>query len=164
LVIGTKYPRIDNSSVVWQLQALLLGYPPKRAYPHVADIISHVRWLLTQLPRFQHKVSWVKAHQGDKTSFHLLDLPAQLNIRADAMATEYSTDASPPRNVPTSQPAGFPSAKVCLLIKSHRITAQYSASIWFHIMAQNIAPTYSKLDLHGNLTGFGTALTCKVLV
>jgi hypothetical protein len=43
---------IDNSSVVRHLlQAFLLDYPPKRAYPHDADIISHIRWLWTQLPR-----------------------------------------------------------------------------------------------------------------
>jgi hypothetical protein len=124
---------IDNSSVVRQLQAFLLGYPPKQAYPHDADIISHLRWLWTQLPHFQHKVSWVKAYQDDKTSFCLLDLPAQLNICADAMATEYSTNATLPSNVLTSQPAGFPSANVCLLINSQSITAQYLASIRFHI-------------------------------
>ena len=33
---------IDNSSVVTQLQAFLLGYRPKRAYPHDANIISHM--------------------------------------------------------------------------------------------------------------------------
>jgi hypothetical protein len=79
---------IDNSSVVTQLQAFLLGYRPKRAYPHDANIISHIRWLWKQLPRFTHTVSWVKAHQDDDTSFHLLDLPAQLNVCANAMATE----------------------------------------------------------------------------
>ena len=79
---------IDNSSVVQQLQAFLKGYPPSREYPHDADILSHIRWLWTKLPRFQHKVTWVKAHQDDKTSFHLLDLPAQLNICADALCQQ----------------------------------------------------------------------------
>ena len=120
---------IDNSSVVRQLQAFLQGYPPRREYPHDADILSHIRWLWNQQPRFCHKVSWVKAHQDEKTSFHLLDLPAQLNICADALATEYLTQAILPSDVPISQPAFFPTANVCLLINSHRITAQYSASI-----------------------------------
>ena len=124
---------IDNSSVVRQLQAFLQGYPPRREYPHDADILSHIRWLWKQQPRFCHKVSWVKAHQDEKTSFHLLDLPAQLNICADALATEYLTRAILPSDVPISQPAFFPTANVCLLINSHRITAQYSASIRFHI-------------------------------
>jgi hypothetical protein len=68
---------LENSSVVKQLQAFLKGYPPKREYPHDADIVSQIRWLWNQLPRFHHKVSWVKAHQDEKTLFHLLDLPAQ---------------------------------------------------------------------------------------
>jgi hypothetical protein len=39
---------IDKSSVVRQLQAFLLGYPPKREYPHDANILSHIRWLWSQ--------------------------------------------------------------------------------------------------------------------
>ena len=124
---------IDNSSVVQQLQAFLKGYPPSREYPHDADILSHIRWLWTKLPRFQHKVSWVKAHQDDKTSFHLLDLPAQLNICADALATEYSKLATHPSDLPHTQPAFFPTSNVCLLVNSQRITAQYTATIRFHI-------------------------------
>jgi len=124
---------IDNSSVVTQLQAFLLGHRPKRAYPHDADIISHIRWLWTQLPRFNHKVFWVKAHQDDKHSFHSLDLPAQLNVCADAMATEYSDNAQHSSETPSSQPAFFPSANVSLLINSQRVTSQYTESIRFHI-------------------------------
>ena len=117
---------INNSSVVTQLQAFLLGYRPKRAYPHDADIISHIRWLWQQLPRFNHSVYWVKAHQDDDTSFHLLDLPAQLNVCADAMATKYDTHAKHPSEVPSVQPSFFSSAKVSLLINAQRITSQYS--------------------------------------
>jgi hypothetical protein len=82
---------IDNSSVVRKLQAFLLGYSPKREYPRDTNILSHIHWLWSQQLRFCHNVSWVKAHQDNKTSFHLLDLPAQLNICANAMATECLT-------------------------------------------------------------------------
>jgi hypothetical protein len=125
---------IDNSSVVTQLRAFLLGHQPKRAYPHNADIISHIRSLWTQLPRFNHKVFWVKAHQDDEYSFHLLDLPAQLNVCAEAMATEYSDNAKHSSKSPSSQqPAFFPSANVSLLINLLRLTSQYTESIRFHI-------------------------------
>jgi hypothetical protein len=124
---------IDNSSVVTQLQAFLLGYRPKCVYPHNADIISHIRWLWQQLLRFNHRVYWVKAHQDDDTSFHLLDLPVQLNVCADAMATKYDTHAKHPSKVPSVQPSFFSSAKVSLLINAQRITSQYSESIRFHI-------------------------------
>jgi hypothetical protein len=127
------YTSIDNRSVVQQLRAFLQGEIPSREYPHDADIISHIRWLWTQLPRFHHTVTWVKAHQDDKTPFHLLDLPAQLNVCADALATEYSNLAIHPTDLPSSQPAFFPTSNVCLLVNSQRVTAQYTATIRFHI-------------------------------
>jgi hypothetical protein len=161
---------IDNSSVVWQLQAFLQGYLPRREYPHDADILSNIHWLWKQQPRFCHKVSWVKAHQDKKTSFHLLDLPAQLNICADALATEYLTRAILPSDVPISQPAFFPTANVCLLINSHRITAQYSASIRFHINGtkhrahlQTTRPAWQSDTVWENIDMQGLGLAFKSL-
>ena len=168
--ISNVHTCIDNSSVVRQLQAFLLGYTPARAYPHDADILSHIRWLWTQLPRYCHKVSWVKAHQDDKTPFHLLDLPAQLNICADAMATEYYNNATLPSEIPTSQPAFFPTAKVCLLINAQRVTAQYTASIRFHIHGtkhrahlQRTRPTWKSDRVWNNIDMQGLGLAFKSL-
>jgi hypothetical protein len=78
-------------------------------------------------------VPWVKAYQDNDASFHLLDLPAQLNMCANAMATEYDTCAKHPSEFPSSQPAFFSSAKISLRINSQRITSQYTQSIRFHI-------------------------------
>jgi hypothetical protein len=67
------YTYIDNTSVVRQLRSFLMGYRPKRSYTHDADIVSHIRWLWKQLPRFNCHVSWVRAHQDhEKTNFNLL--------------------------------------------------------------------------------------------
>ena len=161
---------IDNISVVTQLQAFLLGYRPKRAYPHDADIISHIRWLWTQLPRFNHEVSWVKAHQDDKINFNLLPLPAQLNVSADALATEYEMNAKHPSNTPRSQPAFFSSANVCLSINTQRITSQYSESIRFHINGtkhrahlQKTRPNWKSDAVWNNLDMQGLGISFKSL-
>jgi hypothetical protein len=164
------YTSIDNRSVVTQLQAFLKGDIPCREYPHDADILSHIRWLWTQLPRFHHTVSWVKAHQDDKTSFHLLELNSQLNVCADALATEYSNLATNPRDLPKSQPAFFSTSNVCLLVNSHRITAQYTATIRFHIHGtkhrahlQNTRPGWKSHTVWENVDMQGLGLAFKSL-
>ena len=161
---------IDNISVVTQLQAFLLGYRPKRAYPHDADIISHIRWLWTQLPRFNHEVSWVKAHQDDKINFNLLPLQAQLIVSADALATEYEMNAKHPSDTPRSQPAFFSSANVCLSINTQRITSQYSESIRFHINGtkhrahlQKTRPNWKSDAVWNNLDMQGLGISFKSL-
>jgi hypothetical protein len=164
------HTNIDNSSVVKQLQDFLKGYTPKREYPHDADVVSHIRWLWTQLPRFHHEVSWVKAHQDDKTLFHLLDLPAQLNICADALANEYSQLAVQPNDLPTSQPAFFPTSNVSLLVNSQRLTAQYTSTIRFHINGtkhrahlQNTRPGWKSNQVWNNVDMQSLGLAFKSL-
>jgi hypothetical protein len=164
------YTYIDNSSVVRQLKSFLLGYRPKRTYIHDADIVSHIRWLWTQLPRFDCHVTWVKAHQDEKTSFNLLDLPAQLNVCADSMATEYCKHATHPSELPRSQPAFFPSAHVCLVINTQRITSQYTESIRFHIHGtkhrahlQKTRPTWKSDIVWNNIDMKGLGISFKSL-
>eukprot|EP00957_Ditylum_brightwellii_P193580 14741036-Ditylum_brightwellii.AAC.1 len=42
-------------------------------------------------------IKHVKSHQDDKCNFEQLDLPAQLNVRADNLATNYREKYSEPQ-------------------------------------------------------------------
>jgi ribonuclease HI len=89
---------IDSSGAGRQVSNLLHKKKQKRKYPHDADLISHIQWLATR------KISWVRGHQDKKTPYSNLPRNAQLNVKADELATAFGqgklTKKCPPHNNP----------------------------------------------------------------
>jgi hypothetical protein len=139
LMIATLYPPhlvrgpipvhtwIDNKAVADHIIEFLdPTFLPSRAYPHDADIISHIQWLWKQLPLFTFSAGWVQSHQDKQGQIQLstLQTNAQLtNVLADGLATEYYNHGI---HRPSHQPHFYPSTKVSIVVNTkQRATAQY---------------------------------------
>ena len=142
---------IDNKAVADHIIEFLdPTFIPSRAYPHDADIISHIQWLWKQLPLFTFSAGWVQSHQDKQGQIQLSKLQnnAQLNVLADGLATEYYNHGL---HRPLHQPHFYPSTKVSLVVNKQRATAQYYDIIRFHING-----TKHKLFLQSSRPGWNT--------
>jgi ribonuclease HI len=83
---------VDSTSALRQVKRLIKGDRARQSYPNDADIMSHIKWLLTQISAFKVNVEWVKAHQDDECAFEDLPWNAQLNVLADSLATKIPRD------------------------------------------------------------------------
>jgi len=102
--------------------------------------------------------------QDDEYSFHSLDLPAQLNVCADAMATEYSDNAHQHSSeTPSSQPASFRQPRSVFWSICNVWHPNIPNRLDFTYTEPNIELISKKLGKPGNLILSGTTSTCKVL-
>jgi hypothetical protein len=81
---------IDSSGAGKHLKNMLVNKRTKRSYPHDPDLVAHIRWLWSALPQVSHSIRWVKSHQDSHHQFHDLPRNAQLNVMADALATDFA--------------------------------------------------------------------------
>jgi hypothetical protein len=112
------------------------------------DIVSSVHRLHSRFPSLPELIH-VKGHQDDDTPADFLELPGQLNVEADALATQALHGlGSPKPYIPFD-----PSTEVLLTIDGRTVTRQLSASI--HAQ-HHLAPIrkYYKQRFHWTQTTF----------
>jgi hypothetical protein len=109
-VIHTK-TWIDSSGAGRHISNLLHKKTIKQSYPHDPDLLSHIRWLWLNLPMVKQKIGWVKSHQDVNGQYDSLPRNAQLNILADALATEYAAKCKDSKYRPKGNPLFFPSCQ-----------------------------------------------------
>jgi hypothetical protein len=96
--------------------------------PPDADLLSIIRQSTLALRRSIRRI-WVKGHQ-DTRSQHLLSIPAQLNIAADTLATEYRLHGS----LNSSAEIDHRNQQQCYIsINGSRLTSQYNECIRYHV-------------------------------
>ena len=97
--------------------------------PEGADLVSIISQCHHDLST-PIRIHWVKGHKDDGNSKHPLSLASRLNIKADALATEYRKTGrlKPTRLVLHASEQG---CSIC--INGERVTSQYDESIRFHV-------------------------------
>ncbi len=78
----TVHTWIDNDRAVQHLNRLLQSNRSPRRYPNDHDLLSHIKWLWTQITRADWKIEWVEGHQD---AFRPLD-----NLPCNACKAEYN--------------------------------------------------------------------------
>jgi hypothetical protein len=110
-------------------------FVPKRKFPNDPDLLVHIKWLWKELPMIQHTIRWVKAHQDTRQPVGALPLNAQLNIKADQLATDYyqAMKSNTTKMIARANPLRLPACPVFITVNGQDITAKYKESIRFHI-------------------------------
>jgi hypothetical protein len=124
---------IDSASAIKQISNIIAGHKPRPAWPNDADILAHIRWLVKQSALYRITPRWVKAHQNTETPLEQLPLNAKINTLVDELATCYRSTVIATSLRPRSNPLFFPASRISLIINGQRTTAQYNASIRYHI-------------------------------
>ena len=124
---------MDSSAAGKHLTNLLQKRQSKKKYPHDADLLAHINWLWLQLVGVSHNIKWVKSHQDKTRPFETLPRSAQLNIRADTLASQYRSDVPSVPQVPRSNPEKFPACPVYVVVNGQRATAYVKDTIRYHI-------------------------------
>ncbi len=127
----TVHTWIDNDGAVGHLNRLLQSCRPSRRYPNNQDLLSHIKWLWTKLPRVDWKVEWVKGHQDTQRPFDELPRNARLNILAYALATSYYHEVKSTNQKPRSQSLFFPSSRIRVIVNGQRVTANVPKAMRF---------------------------------
>jgi hypothetical protein len=149
---------IDNVATQRHVVNLKQQSKPRRKYPHDADILAHIQWLWQELTSVDHNIYWVKGHQDNTQQYHNLPRNAQLNIVADALASQYAEETHRVQLPPSKNPAVF----VTLLVNGQRVTAYLKESMRFHINGTRYASlaTYKK-NTSGQIK-YGTQWTWRL--
>ena len=118
----------DSKAAISRVRRFSLRSSVFRRMPPDADLLSIIRQSTLALRRSIRRI-WVKGHQ-DNRSQHLLSIPAQLNIAADALATEYRLHGS----LNSSAKIAHRNQQQCSIsINGSRLTSQYNECIRYHV-------------------------------
>eukprot|EP00957_Ditylum_brightwellii_P151426 11532025-Ditylum_brightwellii.AAC.1 len=100
---------IDNKGVVTRANNQIeykYDFPYNTLEPDWDVIVQSAKYL--QGIGFKLKIEHVKSHQDDKDDFEKLNLPAQLNVRADELATTYRKNIANLKHLYLSYPSIMP--------------------------------------------------------
>jgi hypothetical protein len=124
---------IDNAGAVGHLKRLHRSVRPSRAYPNDQDLLSHIKWLWTKLPRVDWKIDWVKGHQDSERPFEELQRNARLNVLADELATNFYHQVKATNQHSRRNSIFFPSSQIGIIVNGQRVTANVTEAIRYHI-------------------------------
>jgi hypothetical protein len=106
---------VDSTSALQILSNLHSPKKASRQFPDEADILSHIKWLWSQLPSYSHTLKWVKAHQDNDSPFSDLPWKAKLNVMANSLATAfYTKETSSLRRPQQTHCSSHPLAALCV--------------------------------------------------
>ncbi len=124
---------VDSDSAIKQYRRIQGNCQLKPAFPDDADILAHVRWLLTQIQQYEISVEWVKSHQDEGTNWKDLPLNSCINVMVDDLAMDNRESGKSYAKKPRAQALMFQAARVNLIENGRRVTAKYEDAMRYHI-------------------------------
>ena len=119
----------DSKAAIARVKRFAMSTSYRTKMPDDADLVSIISTCHQNL-RTLIRIHWVKGHQDEGNSKRPLSFASSLNIKADALATEYRKTG---RLKPTCSVLHELDQGCSISINGERVTSQYDDSIRFHV-------------------------------